>query len=413
MITPRNLSFYGRYTYFRQRPAEVLVAVGADTALLGPFILARLFEPGDTAVTALFMVQHVSLMLAPWVAGHMRGRRAGTMYAVMASLSTPALLAGYFREGYWGLAPLLAISNFAFVTLFIPLRNGMMRANYTNRERGRCYGRLKATAIALSFGFALAGALRLRTAPESIHWMLPVVGITSMLGILLYRRIRVRGERRRIGDNGGRTGSPIAAYGDFLRLLARDPRFRWFQVGFLIYGVGFMFTLPREIDAVSSVLKLDYPLIVLGLYGLTPLLKMSLMPFFGALLDRLGPARTAGVAFSLLIFYPMAVLAMVELESVTMWFVARAIFGIAMAGVELVWTIGPVAFAPPGEAPTYTGAHLFITGFRAAFVPYLGLLVAHAAGSGVFVVASSALLVAVLVMTRKRILQRAFAPQAA
>lgn len=407
MITPPNPSFYGRYTYLRQRPAEVLVAVGADTALLGPFILARLFEPGDAAVTILFTIQHVSLMLAPWVATMMAGRSLRGLFSVMACLSTPALVAGFFFDGYWGLAPLLAIANFAFLTLFIPARNRLMRANYTAGERGASYSRLKATAIALSFGLALSGALRLRTAPESIHWMLPLVGVCSLVGILLYRRIRVRGERR-AGSVATRSKSPVRAYREFLALLVGDRRFLWFQISFLVYGFGFMFTLPREIDAVSSVLKLDYPVIVLGLYGLTPLIKMALLPAFGGLLDRLGPARTAGVAFGILVLYPLAVLGMIELESAALWFVARGLFGLAMAGVELVWTIGPVAFGRPEEAPAYTGAHLFVTGFRAAFVPFLGLLAARELGSGVFLLASLALVIAALLMTRKDVLRTAF-----
>ena len=45
---------------------------------------------------------------------------------------------------------------------------------------------------------------------------------------------------------------------------------------------------------------------------------------------------------------------------------ARLVFGLGMAGVDLAWTIGPVCFGDASRASSFSGAHIFVVALRAA-----------------------------------------------
>src|ERR1043166_8964678 len=88
------------------------------------------------------------------------------------------------------------------------------------------------------------------------------------------------------------------------------------------------------------------------------------------LLDRLGVVKTSAAAFALLaVFFA------------TMPFVAGAgqfaalylLFGVAMALVNLGWSLGPLEFAPAGKARAYTTVHVLAVGIRSAVAPFFGL----------------------------------------
>ena len=395
MLTSQDLSFYSRYTFRRQLPAEVLVAVGAETALLGQFILARIFQPDAFDITLLFVLLHASFLAAPWFSEQMRARPSRFGYRIAMILAPTAFLSAFFTDGFWGLGPVLVVANLAFVSLLVPLRNRLLRSNYADHERGQCYGGFRRISGALFFGFALAGALLLERDSSHIHWIFPLAGVLSGAGLLLYGSIRVRGEKRLIAEAGQRRrSSPLGVYVDLARLFIEERRFLLYEIGFLLYGMGFMFTVPREIDAVANTLELSYIPIVLGIYGLTPLLKLLFVRQFGRLLDRRGPYVTAALTFGILTLYPLTVWAAIETGSIFVWFAARAAFGLAMAGVEIVWFIGPVTFGDAKRASTFSAAHVFAVGARASIGPFIGLWVFQMVGTGVFLAGAGFMLLA-------------------
>ncbi len=401
MVFPKNLSFYGRYAFRRQLPAEVFNTFGADTVLLGQFVLTRIFQPKPWETTLLFSLMHLSFFLSPWFAERMRGRSTTRLFHFMFLLAVLPLVGTAFTRGFWGVGPALVLANIAFVSLFVPLRNRLLRANYHDWERGRCYAAFKSTSAAVYFGCALWAAFELEANPQRIHVILPTAGILAGIGILIFSRIRERGQGKRIrGDDERRRRGFKDVYRDLFELYRTQRAFFLFQVGFFIYGMGFMFTMPREMDMVGSVLKLDYPLIVLGIYGVTPLVKMTCIRIFGNLLDRAGPCILSSVAFLLLVAYPLGVFLALQFASPILWLVARGAFGFAMAGVDVAWSVGPLSFGPREQAPRYTAAHIFAVGIRASIGPTLGHLVSLVAGSGVFLAAAGLLTGASLFMRR-------------
>ena len=61
------------------------------------------------------------------------------------------------------------------------------------------------------------------------------------------------------------------------------------------------------------------------------------------------------------------------LESLIWLGIARAIWGIAMAGGTLAWSLGHNDFASQKELSSYMGVHVTLTGIRGVVAPALGI----------------------------------------
>ena len=91
MLTPKIASFYGRYSYLCQLPAEILMGAGADTALLGIFLLGRFFQPSKFDLILLFALNHTSFLLTPYITARLRHWSAHWIGGLMFLLAVPAL----------------------------------------------------------------------------------------------------------------------------------------------------------------------------------------------------------------------------------------------------------------------------------------------------------------------------------
>ena len=57
------------------------------------------------------------------------------------------------------------------------------------------------------------------------------------------------------------------------------------------------------------------------------------------------------------------------------------LFGTAMAGVFIGWSIGPLHFAPDGQGHLYVAVHFSAVGIRSLIAPFLGYAVKNALDS--------------------------------
>ena len=100
-----------------------------------------------------------------------------------------------------------------------------------------------------------------------------------------------------------------------------------------------------------------------------PLGIMVATPFAGRLCDKIGVVRSTALAFALLGFVFVS-MAFVKTEFGLI--AGFAFFGIAMAGVDVGWSLGPLHFAPEGRSRSYVGIHVSMVGVRSLFAPFFG-----------------------------------------
>jgi hypothetical protein len=127
-------------------------------------------------------------------------------------------------------------------------------------------------------------------------------------------------------------------------------------------------------------------------------------PFVGRLADRIGVLGLGALSFFLLAGFPLALLAVRGPGGL---YVAYALYGLAMSGVFLAWTVGPMLLARGREPLPYLNAHLGLVGFRAlAGMVGATLLQQHVGSHGVFAVVAVLEVLAALGMLRLALAER-------
>ena len=194
---------------------------------------------------------------------------------------------------------------------------------------------------------------------------------------------------------------------DVVRLLRQRPDFLRFEAAFMIYGVAFMMLMPVVPLYLVDDLRLSYATIGLARGTVCQLFMIIAIFIFGRWFDRSTPHRMAVSIFLLLAFYPLALLAALPLAGT--WrdaaiYMAFAVFGVAMSGITVLWSLSSLRFSGGEDAGVYQSVHVAATGLRGMTAPLLGYMVMIHFGKPTAFIISSVLWVtasAAMVLMRK------------
>ncbi len=165
-------------------------------------------------------------------------------------------------------------------------------------------------------------------------------------------------------------------------LMKTNKPYRHFEIGFMLYGFGFMSTIVVITIYFDRALGLNYSSIAFykNAYNIIAIL---LLPFFGRLLGRIDPRKFAALTFGSMALF-LFFLAMTEYFPVSIeifnikiyymlipYILFNSIFAATMA---LLWYIGSAYFGKDEEAGELQVVHLSLTGVRALFAPLIGVM---------------------------------------
>jgi MFS family permease len=192
------------------------------------------------------------------------------------------------------------------------------------------------------------------------------------------------------------------AWREAWRILREDGAFRTYEIGFMLYGCGFLCSIGLLILYAEEELGLTYGQWTTAQFLAFPAAQVVGSALLGRLSDRLGIVKTTALAFGGLgLFFGV----MPQVGSAEGLVAAYALFGFAMAGVGMGWSLGPLHFSPEGSAHMYTAVHFSLVGVRSLFAPLLGWLVKrHFSYSVAF--GLSVLLIATAMVTVWRLARR-------
>jgi len=297
-----------------------------------------------------------------------------------------------------------------------PLQNAIYATNYAPRERERAHGYAKMAHILAVVGANYGLSELLEWDGQSFRWAIPIAGLIGMLGMLAIASVKVRPSQKQIGYESVRMPraprpweveratqsakdeaqvrgriwtnmltpmSParmgfdgiITPYRRSIRLLQRNSNFAIFELGFMLYGCGFMMLQPTFPPFAKEILDLDYQEFSL----------MTSVVFFGVpfimhgllrgVLSGVSPAKGSFIAFSMVLCFPLLLMLVLWTKSFELGLVAFAWFGAAMVFVDYAWNFGPVKFANGRDAMPFVSAHAMMVGLRAliAFPAAYGL----------------------------------------
>ncbi len=176
--------------------------------------------------------------------------------------------------------------------------------------------------------------------------------------------------------------------------LVKDRGFARYELGFMLYGLGFMAVITAKPIFATDALQLSNT-VMLGARALFCAVIILTTAFMGRFMDRVGPARLACFSYAVLASY---MLLLTLCQGPITYILSEIVFAAAMSGVLIAWNMGPVTFAPDGDAMRYMGIHVAFVGVRACVGHPIGGILVEWGPRYVFLLGAVLLVAATLVM---------------
>jgi MFS family permease len=380
LVPDSSVPRVARYTWSRQWRAELCAGAVEGVLGVGSFTAMRSLGAPDWIAALFVSFGQILWLAAPaWEAAFARfhfrqaflwmGLAANAPMLLVALVDDDALARGW---GLWLFAGVIVIAA-AVDAAYVPHRGALAGANYPLAVRGRIFAtlstvsRLSTVVAAKTSGWLLDADFRW------IRVLFPVAGVCGLLEHWALSRIRWQraGVPKMRAWRGIGTASAAAreAWRDTSRVLREDRWFRTYEIGFLLYGFGFLMSNPLVTVYAVHDLSLSYGEWTTANGLAQPVAYVATILAFGRAVDRFGVVRTTAAAFALLTLFFTSMPFVRDAGALD---VCYLLFGVAMALVNLGWTLGPLEFAPPGQARTYSTVHVLFVGLRSAIAPFLG-----------------------------------------
>ncbi|MFM8386185.1 MAG: hypothetical protein ACKOCB_05110 [Planctomycetia bacterium] len=402
-----------RYTLQRQMPAEVLLGVFGGVFGLGMFALRRSLGAPEFLVPLVLALGQLPWALAPsWqpLFRRMDRRRAFVVLGWMskgplllvAFVSVVATGSAGMGQGNYELFLVLLVLFYVGDSAYIPHRAALIGANYPQQVRGRMFGLLAMAAMLAQIAASKASGWVLDHDPRALRWLFPLAAALGIAGHIVLSRIAWRAPRAAVasGARGFKAAGRAVArtWHDTRAVLAADPAFRRYELGFMLYGLGLNMSMSVLLLHSEGALKVSYAEWTTAQGVANPLAYLLSVALLGRLVDRMGVVRLTMASFALLSVYFLLLPLVDSLGGLVLTYI---VFGISMAGVVLGWNLGPLHFAPPQRAHLYMSVHVALVAFRATLAPLAGFLVYRMLDApSTFLCSAALVLSGVLVMLR-------------
>lgn len=375
--------------------------------LLIPFVLAKSLAASEGAITLAVMMDSVGMFLALYW-GYLLARRGRLRsYLIWAGVlgRLVFLLALAVRDATQMLG-LLAVVYF-FSAMVYPAQNSIFQTNFRATLQGRYFG----VGTFIQNGVAVVASL-------GIGWLLDLdpalfrplyagLGVCGFIYLLVLSRLP--GAQTRPAPAGESCAPPrpasaatvrmgwtwplqavgpftpgrilrglVRPFADAMDIYRRDRAFNWFEINFMTYGAAFMCLNPIVPIYLTDRLDLNYQEISTARVMFGQIGVALLGPAMGRLMDRYHPVRLCALAFAVVSLYPVALdlAGVLPLAApVRMVYLSFALYSLGMAGINIAWNVGSMAFAPPGQGGYYQGIHVAMVGIRGTLGPLIGLVV--------------------------------------
>ncbi|MFO0874209.1 MAG: MFS transporter [Phycisphaerales bacterium] len=291
-----------------------------------------------------------------------------------------AILVGFIAavpESSFGLWLLVALVTLARTTWsgVLTIRTAVWGANYPRADRARIAGKM---ATVQSLALAIVGAVigkAMDVDERAFHVLFPLAAIGGLVGNTIYRRVRLRGQRRlaRAERDGRASDRPTLNPASIVRVLRDDPMYRRFMAWMFIFGLGnLMLTAPLAI-VLNDGFHVSYLQGILITTAIPAALMPLTIPAWSRLLDRRHVVEFRSFhAWAFVLASLLQFLGAIA-HSLALFFAAAAVSGVAFGGGVLAWNLGHHDFAPANRDSQYMGVHVTLNGIRGLMAPFLAV----------------------------------------
>ncbi|HAN19886.1 MAG: hypothetical protein A2X13_12970 [Bacteroidetes bacterium GWC2_33_15] len=360
--------------------------------LLNEYVFIKSLNGNSYQLSFLFQSSLIVLLLSVFFNELIfRAKRKGRMLRIAGFIThLPLVLLLFFPrnpEMYSANSIFHYVFLFIFFTYYLsypivlPTINLFLKNAYSQENFGRLYGlsttvrQIMMMLTIFFFGFVL----------DSDHfaftYIFPILGILGIISVILISIIEYI-PKTKVVITESLIMSVVSSFKKMVIILKTNKPFLDFQIAYLFYG--FTFNSTRSVINIfyNEALSLNYSSVAFyqNAYNIIAIL---LLPFFGKLIGKIDPRKFTIVSFAsmagyilfiaLSAYFPLAFQVLTIKIYITL-LIATIFFGLFNATIILSWNIGSSYFCSNEEAGDYQSVHLFLTGFRGIYSPFLGIL---------------------------------------
>ncbi|MBN2081072.1 MFS transporter [bacterium] len=386
---------------------SALSGVMGGVFTLAAFVLTKTFDATTMQVGFFTQMSVIVLLLGIVGAELVEGRDKRPFILWLGLLSRGAFLLFLFCYSAWSFMLISGIF-FLFNALVMPAVFSMWQSNVSSEARNRLWGLAVTITTIVSMGSAYLAGKLLDWDHTSFRWVFAGAGVLAMLAIVILTISPLRGLYKL-----NKPPEPLSLkrlfvqpVRGFFALLATDRKYAGFEGAFMLYGLALMVLFPVIPIYMDEVAGMGYAQAGIASGILGQVCVIFLAPVWGRLMDRTGAMFLCMTVMAILVLFPsILLLGLFASQSVplaefigalltvaprsashllvALWshgpiaavYVGYFIFGIAMSGINVAWSLAPVAFAGNKDASGYSGAHVTLTGVRGMIGPLAGALV--------------------------------------
>ena len=358
-----------------------VLETAASTFLL--LIAVRVFDAHATAKGLIAAGVSLGLLISPLVVWFVarRGVLISRAASKLALVGAAGFLAAAFAPSDWGFisASMIGISIGAAI---VPLLTQMYQDGYPDEQRGSLFTRTIVIRIAMAMLFALIAGELLRR--EMGWWRLVMLCFAASAAFSSFHRGRCPTRALPASD----ARNPFLA----LRHVKHDRVFRLTLIAWMFMGFGNLMMLPLRVEYLANP-RYGQDLDAASIAFLT-----AVVPNF----TRLCVSRLWGWLFDRMNFFLLRVIVNLGFGIGIVTFftgntfvgliLGSAVFGVALAGGDVAWSLWVTKLAPPNLVADYMSVHTFLTGVRGVLAPLLAFQLANVLPLGAIVIFSGTLI---------------------
>lgn len=379
----------------RVRPWAVVVHVAVQALLQStwmatqfalPVVVKKTFEGNNWQTLAITAAPTVFFVLSVfWNAVYTRMRFGWYLLLFWACSGVPMAVMG-LANGYWWLLAFHVLTCIGAAAIY-PATGELLKGMYPDAVRGRVYGVLNACSMIAAAGIGFGLGKWLTHDEHAYKVFLPIMSGLQLLGVCLAAMLGnwsgVSDAKSRRGAEGGggrldirRVLEPLA---HMRSVLKADPIFARYEGAYMTYGAGWMIGYALLPMLVVDKLQMAYDDIAERTHVAYLIALVLMLAPAGYLMDRLGAMRSVGLSFAMLTAYPILLLIAPDADGLL---VASVVYGVAHAGAQVGWMLGPVSLAPSADKTAqYVAIHATLVGVRGIVLQFVGVALYEMTGS--------------------------------
>jgi MFS family permease len=352
--------------------AHGIIETGLQTFAL--LVAVRIFDAAPSAKALIVAAGSFGLLLTPLsvfaIAGwQVRAAKACTLLFLAVSLG---LLAAAGVASQW--AFVAAIIAAAVVhSQQSPLLVHVYNENYPPARRGQLLSRAIVFSVLTAAAFGFLGGRLLDRDLGTYRWLFVAMAVAALISA------------RAISGMPSRPLEPAGSRNPLQHLAYAwsDRVFGGILVVWMLMGLGNLVILPLRVEYMANPqfgVNATNAQIALATAVVPSVVRVFTTHLWGWIFDRFNFFVVRAILNGCFL---VGILIFFHAQSLWLLYIASGIFGLALAGGNIAWSLWVTKFAPPGLVPAYMSVHTFFTGVRGIAAPFIGfyLIFAFSAGS--------------------------------